>query len=630
MKLKRIYNEIFNTPINLLEERTKINKLLVLLEREIKVGDNLTNKLKKVNNDLTRKMLTFLNSDKIKDVNVDYVDYNSEDEQQLSLGFTDAKGNERIRKVKIIKLLKYLGANIDDIKGYDIEELVSHLKKGDIDNFKIVAGDDILKAYHCENYDEGETMGSCMRYEYAQKYLEIYTQNPKQISCLVLFNPENGKVRGRALIWSLDDGGTFIDRVYTTNNEYEKDFNGGEFEYYPYMDTFTYYTPESDELSTSYGELELQDLNGSDSSGIFSEYHGERIPEDEAFYVEHMGDYFYYTEISPNWNGDGFVFIDSEDVVTIDKGEYAGEYALSDVTVEDYNGETILHEESYTIEAGDYEGGYAHEDDIINDFRDRIIVRNKAISATIGIAYGEVILVDDAFIFTSGPNKGKIFHEDDKDEIKDDSEFDYVNRVLNPNDYELHENTKNIIKRFLNEELKYRYSNTKGAEDDEYEIGVKESISLPNLRLTNNFKLMDDEKSKISNLTPEQLILKQGDYDGKILNMVVKVPWTSEINNGGIVADIQIVNDQLYQIHIEISEVIRGLGLGYKIYVALIKDLGHLYSGKGRRHNNDEIPKIWSKLNSEPDFECYKNKIGDLCVFKKNPNKNSIIKLFNN
>ena len=471
-KLSNIYFDLFENNIT-----SRLKTLKILLEREIKVGDTLNNKLKTVNNDLSNSMLKFLNSDKIKDVNVDYVDYNSDNAQLLTLGFKDREGNERTRLIKVTKLLSYLGANVSDIKGYDIEELISHLQKGSLDDFKIVNGADILKAYHCENYDEGENMGSCMRFTSAQKYLEMYTKNPNQISCLVLFNPKNKKVRGRALIWAMDDGSKFIDRIYTTNKEYSKDFNayiskynlnsnspdgdvtlehGGEYDYYPYMDTLMYYTPDTGILNDSSGEIELQDTEGGESTGSYSEVHDTRIPEDEAAYVEHIEDYVYDHEVEESWERDGtYLYRDAADVKEITKGNYKGWYGLEGDLVEDYDNEIIVGEECYMIEAGENEGYWAFEDEVIQDFEDRPIMRYEGVTATIGSKKGTILLDEDAYIFTSGPNKGKIFHESDESGLEGKGEYEYVPRVLGRDDYVLNESKKlslnTIFKEIINE-----------------------------------------------------------------------------------------------------------------------------------------------------------------------------------
>ena len=187
-----------------------------------------------------------------------------------------------------------------------------------------------------------------------------------------------------------------------------------------------------------------------------------------------------------------------------------------------------------------------------------------------------------------------------------------------------------IYTELLNEELTYRHANINGVEDDEYEIGMVEEINLPNLRLPKNIELSSEEKVKISKLSHQDLVINQGDFDGKIVNMLITLPWKSQVNNGAIIVDIQIINGTLYQIHIQLAESLKSLGLGYKIYLALMNDMGHLYSGKGRLHNNNEIPKIWGKLNNDPNFECYNNENGNICMLSSNPNKEVLLKVSGN
>jgi hypothetical protein len=134
------------------DNRINMNKLLILLEKQIRVGDNLTKKLNNINTPLSKKLLAFFNSDKIKDdANVDYVDYDKKNEKLITLGYKDRDNNNKERLMKINKLLNYLGSDINDIKDYEIEDLISHLKKADTSQLKVVEGDDILKAYHCDN-----------------------------------------------------------------------------------------------------------------------------------------------------------------------------------------------------------------------------------------------------------------------------------------------------------------------------------------------------------------------------------------------------------------------------------------------------------------------------------------------
>jgi len=260
--IKKLLNEE-SIKITLLEE------LSLLIEKEISVGPALKKKLGNINKPFADKLLKFLTSDKISDkVTIDTIDYDLDDDKTITGYFKDIEGKKKARKFKVGKLLKYLGVNPSEYKGYEIEELISYLKQGSLEDFKVVDGEDILKAYHCDNYDEGETMGSCMRYEAAQTYLKMYVDNPDDVKCLVLLNPNNNKVRGRALLWHMDNDRWFMDRVYMINSQYRNLFNlykeknnfsiipktvtltnGGEYDEYPYMDTFEFYSPSNGELS---------------------------------------------------------------------------------------------------------------------------------------------------------------------------------------------------------------------------------------------------------------------------------------------------------------------------------------------------------------------------------------------
>lgn len=121
------------------------------------------------------------------------------------------------------KILDTVGV---EVSSKEVEEFVNKFKS-EVDaskdvfyNFKLVSGEDIRKAYYVDNYAEkkGTLSSSCMRYEEAQEYLDIYVYNSGKINLLVYFNSD-GKVKGRALIWKLDDPKiTFMDRIYTNND----------------------------------------------------------------------------------------------------------------------------------------------------------------------------------------------------------------------------------------------------------------------------------------------------------------------------------------------------------------------------------------------------------------------------
>ena len=175
----------------------------------------------------------------------------------------------------------------------------------DIGEFKIVEGDDIQKYYLEDNYYKptGTLGNSCMRYPDCQPYFEIYKDEAKM---LVLI--KDNKILGRAIVWEIK-GNTYLDRIYTCkdylvsnfisyaekNKWYYRStqdvlFNGGKqkwlgpndnyekpialdltiylschYEYMPYMDTFRYYNPREDIISTSHTEgwVCLSDTDGS-------------------------------------------------------------------------------------------------------------------------------------------------------------------------------------------------------------------------------------------------------------------------------------------------------------------------------------------------------------------------------
>ena len=190
-----------------------------------------------------------------------------------------------------------------------------------------------------------------------------------------------------------------------------------------------------------------------------------------------------------------------------------------------------------------------------------------------------------------------------------------------------------IYNAVLNEELTYRHSNSKGPEDDEYEVGMVEELSLPTMKLPAQLDINDKERVLISKLKVSDLIVNQGSFDGETLEMLISLPWDSTVNDGGIVVEVQMLKVKgvsLYQIHIELSDSIHGLGLGYKVYVALINDLGHLYSGTGRMQNRVQIPKIWGKLSSESNITCHTNELGSVCVLDSNPDKESLLSIIKN
>lgn len=175
-------------------------------------------------------------------------------------------------------------------------------------NFELVSGQGIANCYFGENYyksSRGSLGNSCMRYDYCQKYLRIYTNNPDKVKLLVYFT-DDGKVKGRALVWKLDQPDiTFMDRIYCANDSdvnlfkeyaaekkwaykynqnsdsYSSIVNTDEdtsfistkltnfkFDYYPYMDTLLFMT-DTGEIHNNIDKKSSYMMKGTDGSEYY-------------------------------------------------------------------------------------------------------------------------------------------------------------------------------------------------------------------------------------------------------------------------------------------------------------------------------------------------------------------------
>ena len=180
-------------------------------------------------------------------------------------------------------------------------------------NFELVDGNEIHHWYQSDNYlhgtGKGQLSNSCMGRAPAS-WLRIYTQNPDVCKLLILKDADNeDKIKGRALVWKLSEPAniTYVDRIYThddsdlelykqyiaqqgwylkqryTNStssttmiapdgsesqprKLEIQVKAKDYDYYPYLDTFKFYTPDTGILSTYEGEYELEDTGGGRSN----------------------------------------------------------------------------------------------------------------------------------------------------------------------------------------------------------------------------------------------------------------------------------------------------------------------------------------------------------------------------
>jgi hypothetical protein len=84
-----------------------------------------------------------------------------------------------------------------------------------------VEGDDLGFWYNRRNYEfphQGNLGTSCQAIGRLD-WLEIYIKNPETVKLLILKSDNHDdKIVGRALLWTLEDGNTFMDFVYTSKD----------------------------------------------------------------------------------------------------------------------------------------------------------------------------------------------------------------------------------------------------------------------------------------------------------------------------------------------------------------------------------------------------------------------------
>ena len=240
--------------------------------------------------------------------------------------------------------------------GQDIESFVNLYKsaRNPQVEFELVNGDDIIYWYNHNQYAQGNSTvlgDSCMRYDRCNRYIEFYAKNPDNVSLLILKDDiDPTKIRGRALVWKLDDpsGRIYMDRIFYNSDYlidlfknyaekngwiYKKNQNNSAegpfidtkthetlhgFEMfvrmkdtytYPYLDTLKFYT---DGVLTN-AEIDDYDkkLTKTDGSyrsrGVWSDFYDEYID------VEH-GDYYMCAYIDEYRNSDDSFYSDFYDV----------------------------------------------------------------------------------------------------------------------------------------------------------------------------------------------------------------------------------------------------------------------------------------------------------------------------
>ena len=194
-------------------------------------------------------------------------------------------------EMKVGKFIKKLNDKLTDSQ---IEEFVNKYKalhrSRSNPTLSLVSGEQITYWYDQDRYAHSTedkrrsgigTLGkSCMRY--GANYFYLYEKNPEVCQMLILQSKDDHKnILGRALVWKLEDGSTYMDRIYThfdsdiyvfvkhaTENGWHSHHDNtsgktkfrhfhislkeAQFDYYPYMDTFCYLSVNEMKLSSDF------------------------------------------------------------------------------------------------------------------------------------------------------------------------------------------------------------------------------------------------------------------------------------------------------------------------------------------------------------------------------------------
>lgn len=207
--------------------------------------------------DIEGESITYLPANKASIV-PDNEKYTSKQRQSSKIGRVLKKLNDKFSE-KEIEDFSFKFKSIHKLLTENIEE-----------RLKVVTGDAIVFWYNESNYLKGggTLNSSCMRGADKKIRLSLYSKYPDKIALCILLD-ENKKLCARALIWKLDDGLVFMDRIYYVSAMHElilldyankhnmktkyHNYNGAnklkvsieindkDWENRPYLDTFKYY-----------------------------------------------------------------------------------------------------------------------------------------------------------------------------------------------------------------------------------------------------------------------------------------------------------------------------------------------------------------------------------------------------
>ena len=208
------------------------SKLQILLEElKLTMSDDIASILVSITNPIAAFIMSDKNDDNDKLRITDFDIHPTKNDQVL---FDGGKQSVYIGRLASV-YLKSIGVNPKThyfIKEPIVEDFVNKYKAAwdslhSKFEVEVVSGDEIKWSFNENNYfskENGTLAKSCMRYSEKQDYFDIYTRNS---ACKMLVQTENGRVKGRAILWnakivndSIENAKEilFMDRIYTNND----------------------------------------------------------------------------------------------------------------------------------------------------------------------------------------------------------------------------------------------------------------------------------------------------------------------------------------------------------------------------------------------------------------------------
>lgn len=126
-------------------------------------------------------------------------------------------------------------------------------------------------------------------------------------------------------------------------------------------------------------------------------------------------------------------------------------------------------------------------------------------------------------------------------------------------------------------------------------------------------EIFENNLTQIDVLSWKDITITFNGHNGMFSNYRVEIPIEG-YNHKQV--DLNIKEGIFNQVHIGLSEKLRGNNLTYEIYKATANSLGHIFSAKDRRIN-PIIDKIWTKLKNDTDFDVYETDLGHICISKE-------------